>query len=86
MRRSKAWSSHTKDAGNGSVRVRIYFTDLAWFNFLCPDLDEQRAISDVLEACDEELRILDQQRDAIERQRRGLMQRLLTGQIRVRTP
>jgi type I restriction enzyme S subunit len=48
-----------------------------------PDLPEQRAIADILDACDEELRLLRDQRAAIDRQKRGLMQRLLTGTIRL---
>jgi type I restriction enzyme S subunit len=48
------------------------------------DIDEQKAIADVLDTCDDELALLRRQRDALDRQKRGLMQRLLTGQIRVK--
>ena len=47
------------------------------------DIKEQRAIADILDACDDELRLLRDQRAAIDRQKRGLMQRLLTGRVRV---
>lgn len=50
-----------------------------------PDLSEQRAIADILDACDTELRLLRDQRAAVEKQKRGLMQRLLTGETRVET-
>ena len=46
---------------------------------------EQAAIAAILDAAENELRILRQQRDAIERQKRGLMQQLLTGKRRVST-
>ncbi len=45
---------------------------------------EQRAIADILDAADTELRLLRNQRAAIDQQKRGLMQRLLTGKVRVR--
>ncbi|MFH0908783.1 MAG: restriction endonuclease subunit S [bacterium] len=48
------------------------------------DVDEQRAIAAILDTCDEELRFLRAQRAALDRQKRGLMQRLLTGRIRVK--
>ena len=48
-----------------------------------PTTDEQQAIADILNTCDEELAILKKQRDSINTQKRGLMQRLLTGKIRV---
>ncbi|MGE3309819.1 MAG: restriction endonuclease subunit S [Limisphaerales bacterium] len=47
-------------------------------------LAEQQAIAAILDTCDEELRLLRAQRAAVDQQKRGLMQRLLTGRIRVR--
>ena len=47
------------------------------------DIKEQRAIADILDACDDELRLLRDRRAAIERQKRGLMQKLLAGKVRV---
>jgi type I restriction enzyme S subunit len=85
VRRSIAWSDFVGAAGNGSVRVRIWFDDLGCFKFPLPSLPEQRAIADVLDAADAELRLLRQQRAALDRQKRGLMQQLLTGRIRVQT-
>lgn len=48
------------------------------------DIAEQRAIAAVLDTADAELRLLRQQRTALDHQKRGLMQQLLTGQKRVR--
>ena len=48
-------------------------------------LEEQRKIVLVLETCDEEIGLLQQKRAALQQQKKGLMQRLLTGQIRVNT-
>lgn len=85
LRKSWMWESFVTRGGNGSVRIRIYFADLGEFSFLCPPVEEQRSIAAILDACDDELRLLRLQRAAIERQKRGLMQRLLTGKIRVAT-
>lgn len=43
----------------------------------------QRKIADILDAADVELRLLRQQRTTLDQQKRGLMQKLLTGKVRV---
>lgn len=48
-----------------------------------PPLEEQRKIATVLQTCDNEIQLLQQQHTALQQQKKGLMQRLLTGQIRV---
>ena len=48
-----------------------------------PSLEEQRRIAAVLNTCDEELRLLRAQLEAFRLQKKGLMQRLLTGDLRV---
>jgi type I restriction enzyme S subunit len=48
------------------------------------DIQEQRAIADILDTSDEELRLLRTQRVIIDQQKRGLMQQLLTGKVRVK--
>lgn len=48
-----------------------------------PSLSKQSQIATILDACDEELRLLHSQRTAIDQQKRGLMQKLLTGKVRV---
>jgi type I restriction enzyme, S subunit len=49
-----------------------------------PTLEEQHHITEVLAACDRELDLLARKRDALQRQKRGLMQQLLTGRVRVK--
>jgi type I restriction enzyme S subunit len=49
-----------------------------------PTIDEQRRIVAVLEAADREIDLLKQELDLLKKQKRGLMQKLLTGQIRVK--
>lgn len=47
------------------------------------DLEEQRQIAALLDAADQQLTLLRTQRTALDQQKRGLMQRLLTGKLRV---
>ena len=47
------------------------------------EVKEQTAIAAILDTADAELRLLHQQRTALDHQKRGLMQQLLTGRIRV---
>ena len=48
-----------------------------------PTIEEQRAIANVLDASLREIRQQESKLDALREQKRGLMQRLLTGQVRV---
>ena len=83
LRRSRPWSEFVNKSGSGSVRVRLYFKDIASFKFSCPPVEEQSAIADLLDTCDRELALHRQQLEALREQKRGLMQKLLTGEIRV---
>ena len=48
-----------------------------------PPLAEQERIAAVLQSCDREIELLTQKRDALQRQKKGLVQRLLTGRVQV---
>jgi len=84
FRMSHQWTQFAEDAGTGSVRLRTRFSDLATLKIALPPIEEQRRIAEILNACDRELDLLRRQLAAFKRQKRGLMQKLLTGQIRVR--
>ncbi|MBO0724127.1 MAG: restriction endonuclease subunit S [Blastocatellia bacterium] len=84
FRKSHQWIRFVEDAGTGSVRLRTRFSDLASLKLMLPPLEEQRRIAEILNACDRELDLLGQQLAALKRQKHGLMQKLLTGQIRVK--
>ncbi|MBN1547832.1 MAG: restriction endonuclease subunit S [Syntrophaceae bacterium] len=49
-----------------------------------PTIEEQHAIVDVLQAADDEITLLESKVKALEEQRRGLMQKLLSGEIRIK--
>lgn len=52
-------------------------------SFQCPPLPEQQRIAAVLTACDQEIELLQAQLRQWQQQKKGLMQQLLTGQLRV---
>jgi type I restriction enzyme S subunit len=49
-----------------------------------PTVEEQAKIVVVLSACDREIELLQEQLEALKEQKRGLMQKLLTGEVRVK--
>lgn len=59
---------------------RLYFKSIVT---IPPTVAEQRRIVEVLNAAHAEIAALEAQRDALARQKKGLMQRLLTGEVRV---
>lgn len=83
FRKSYYWKHFVNSSGGGSVRVRIYFSDLADMKLKLPPIEVQRAIAAVLNTQDKELGILRRKLNAMKRQKKGLMQQLLTGKIRV---
>lgn len=74
----------TNTSGSIDRRGGLRWNDFARIRVALPSLPEQRRIAVVLNACDRELDLLRRQLAALKRQKRGLMQKLLTGQIRVK--
>ena len=62
---------------------QISYKDFVSLKFRVPPLAEQTAIAKILTTADQEITLLQAQLDQLREQKRGLMQRLLTGQIRV---
>ena len=63
---------------------QVSLEDFRFIRLPYPALNTQKEAGKVLDVCDEELRLLRAQRAAIDQQKRGLMQKLLTGKVRVR--
>lgn len=84
LRRSGIWERFVTAAGNGSVRVRIYFSDLGHLKFKLPAPTEQRKIANFLNTADREIDLLRKELEALKQQKKGLMQKLLTGEVRVK--
>lgn len=70
-------------AAQGSVRETVSFGDLGSILIPVPTIDRQKAISRVLNAGRDEIALIDAEIEALTRQKRGLMQKLLTGEWRV---
>lgn len=77
------WMHHINSGGSGSVRQRTYYADLAALQLPLPDIDEQRKIVELLNLARDDLAETKRLGVAIKRQKRGLMQKLLTGEWRV---
>jgi type I restriction enzyme S subunit len=84
LRESECWSSFVASSGNGSVRIRIYYNDLAVMPLQLPSIAEQRKVASILNALDSEISLLSQQVVALKTQKKGLMRKLFTGEVRVK--
>lgn len=62
---------------------QVNFDDFAFIRVPYPSIEEQQRIADILNTCDSEISLLCQQRDALRAQKKGLIQQLLTGKVRV---
>ena len=76
-----AWRRYAQ----GSTFTAINSKDIRRLNVVVPEsTEEQRKIAAVLQACDEEMGLLAHKLEAMQRQKKGLMQQLLTGRVRVK--
>jgi type I restriction enzyme S subunit len=64
--------------------LNLKYLHFASISVKVPPLGEQRAIADVLLCADAEIALLQRKLAALQQQKKGLMQKLLTGQIRVK--
>lgn len=69
--------------GQGHSVVHIYPGGIAKLQIPLPPLPEQQRIAAVLQAADREIALLRQKLAALRQQKKGLMQQLLTGKVRV---
>lgn len=70
---------------SGTKMPRADWEYVSEFAFAIPPAEEQGRIASVLQACDHEIQLLQQKLAALQQQKKGLMQRLLTGQVRVQS-
>jgi len=69
---------------SGSTFVEVSKSSLESIVVDLPPLPEQRAIASILTKADDEIRQLEAKAEALERQKNGLMQKLLTGEVRAK--
>jgi type I restriction enzyme S subunit len=75
-----------KKSAQGSVRETVSFTEFAGLAIPLPGVTKQAAIARYLNALREEITTFGNYLEALKTQKRGLMQKLLTGQWRVKVP
>ena len=68
---------------SGTTVYHLYARDMANFSFVAPSVPEQNAIVHVLSDMDAEITALEQRRDKTSTIKQGMMQQLLTGQVRL---
>ena len=73
-------------SGSIARRGALRWDEFALIKVFLPSVPEQQRIAAVLNTCDAEIKLLEKQLEALKEQKRGLMQKLLTGEIRVKVP
>ncbi|WP_149719078.1 restriction endonuclease subunit S [Campylobacter concisus] len=68
----------------GSVRESLNFNDMKTISIKLPNLKEQQKIAEVLTTCDDEINLLNLKLENLKKQKQGLMQKLLSGKVRVK--
>ncbi|MEZ0169505.1 restriction endonuclease subunit S [Microvirga sp. TS319] len=76
FRRSDAWEEFVSEKGDGSVRVRIYYKDLARLQLALPSFPEQQKIADFLDSVDALIAAQGRKVEALRAHKKGLMQQL----------
>jgi len=69
---------------NSGTRTKLNQKDLRKLPIKIPSINEQKKITHTLSACDKEINIFSLINEKLINQKKGLMQRLLTGQVRVK--
>lgn len=76
FRRSDVWEDFVSEKGDGSVRVRIYYKDLARLQLALPTFPEQQKIANCLESADTLIDGQARKVEALKAHKKGLMQQL----------
>lgn len=78
-------NKYMRRMSNGSAVLGLAKKDVEKCSLCLPtDVSEQKAIADILSEADEEIDLLTRKLDLLQSQKKGLMQQLLTGKIRVK--
>lgn len=76
FRRSDDWGNFVSEKGDGSVRIRIYYKDLARLQLALPPFEEQQKIAECLSSVDELIAAQARKVDELKTHKKGLMQQL----------
>jgi type I restriction enzyme S subunit len=75
---------HAEEQKQGGSRTYVYFKTLCQLKLNLPSIEEQTAIAQVLQAADKEINLLKAKAEKLREQKKGLMQQLLTGKVRLK--
>jgi len=78
------FKKYIKKIVQGGTRLSLRFNDLKEIRVIIPSLEEQNAIGDVLRKAEEQIALMEQELFELKQQKKGLMQLLLTGKVRVK--
>lgn len=84
FRKSDGWTRFVGQSGDGGVRIRIYFDHLSHVLIPTPPMLEQKRIAEILNNVDAKITSLGDKQTYYQTLKRGLMQKLLTGEWRVK--
>ena len=76
FRTSDSWQEFVTESGIGSVRIRIYYKDIAQLKLHIPKIAEQQKVAACLSSLDELIAALARKVDALKTYKKGLMQQL----------
>jgi type I restriction enzyme S subunit len=76
FRQTKTWEEFVTEGGDGSVRVRIYYKDIARVGLALPPFPEQQKIAACLSSVDELIAAQARKVAALKTHKKGLMQQL----------
>ena len=74
----------TNTSGSIDRRGSLRWKQFNQIHVPLPTIEEQKKISVCIDACDKEIKVLQRLADTLKTQKKGLMQKLLTGEIRVK--
>ena len=72
------------EQGASIVRRNLNLSELLEEKIKLPNLKEQQKIAEVLTACDDEINLLNLKLENFKKQKQGLMQKLLSGKVKVK--
>lgn len=81
--RTEHFRNYMSSLAQGSTRFNISKKEVIKLKIDLPTIEEQTAIAEVLTAADREIELAKEKLERLRRQKRGLMQQLLTGKKRV---
>lgn len=80
---SKLWSNYTKKSGDGSVRVRIYYSHLTSLKVPTPKIEEQSRIVSILKSIDLKLNSEITKLDLLNKTKKGIMHDIFNQKVNI---